>query len=139
MLVYIAYKYTHIKDKEALKEQLKVLADIIRSTRNKTFLLIRDVKKWGHDHSSFFQTVPQICFNIFKSDVVFVFISSEVKSSGMEFEILCARLFGKKVIVAVKDGIKTRFRNSKNTNVFVFKSLDDLEKQIKGHLANSIE
>ncbi len=135
MLVYIAYKYTHIKDKDALKEQLKVISELIRATGNKTFLLLRDVKKWGHEHTPMFQTVPHIFINILKSDVVFAFISSEVPSSGLGFELLCATLLGKRKLIAVKNGIDVKYKNNKNTSVFTFKSIDDLEKQIKEQLS----
>jgi hypothetical protein len=108
MRLYIAYKYTNIKNKSELKINLEHITQILESVGNTTFLLNRDARAWGKKHVSTLKNIYTIIKNIFISDAIFAYITSDVLSKGIIFEFLFGKLVGKRIIVAVEKKIKTK-------------------------------
>ncbi len=136
MRVYIAYKYKAVQDKELLKDELQQISDALQRKGHVPFLLGRDIHKWHLlPHSSSKPTLVtafHIVFNIFKSDVIFAYISSEVQSHGLSFEMFCAKLLNKPVIAATKVGLVLDPSIPGPITAISFSDVHDLSTQIDG-------
>ncbi|OGC47710.1 hypothetical protein A2886_02990 [candidate division WWE3 bacterium RIFCSPHIGHO2_01_FULL_42_13] len=132
MRIFISYKYSNIKDKAQLKDELLEVSDILESFGHETFLLARDVQNWnnkGHSlHSRF--SIP--AREIRKADGIFVYLNSSVLSPGLLFEIHWAKLFGKKIILAIKEGVRSSYLHKlASEKAIVFKNFAELKAGLK--------
>jgi len=105
MNIYIGYKYRHNKDKNALKNSLMKISDALSSVGCSSFILERDTYNWCHDHSTP-KSILSIFKNMKKADAFFAFVDTEVHSTGLLIESIAARLLGKKVVLALRKGLK---------------------------------
>jgi hypothetical protein len=135
MRLYIAYKYKCIKNKEQLKKDLDIISKEITKTGNDTFLLGRDVQRWGLCSTPLWKTVPIIWKNVRKSDAIFAYVISEGVSDGLNFELLCAKFLGKKVTLAVKSGLKVQTLRNVANKIVEFENIKDLISKIPSTLA----
>ncbi len=131
MRFYIAYKYRGIEDKEGLKHDLDAISNTIKSLGHETFVLGRDVQRWGkNSYSSVINTIPAILENLNKSDILFAFINSNTRSWGLTFELICAKLKRKSIYYAVREGIKCRVSKD-NSHIIHYSDINDLTNKIK--------
>lgn len=130
MRVYIAYKYRAIENKDELKKDLELISATIDQLQHKPFVLGRDIQKWHSSSSSVFRTIPHIIINIAKSDLLFAFITSDVKSWGLHFELFCAKIFNKPIIIAKKFGLIFDTSIVKPKTVIEFTDIEDLVSKI---------
>ncbi|MBW6442033.1 hypothetical protein K0B04_04000 [Patescibacteria group bacterium] len=135
MRIYIGYKYRNFKDKENLKENLSKISDALTSLEHKTFILGRDEFNWNH-HKSPSKSVRPIVKNMRKNDVLFALIECESKSTGLLFETMCAKLMGKKIIIAVKNDVSGKPFKNYTKNVIEFETYEDLNNKISTELKN---
>ncbi len=130
MRIYIAYKYTNITNKTELRLLLEQIGNILKDMGHNTFILNRDAQSWGRKHISLWKNVFTILNNLKKSDIILAIVNSDVKSKGLNFEIMFAKLFGKKIVCAKEKNIKnSNMKICKNT--FEFEDIKDFEKKIK--------
>jgi hypothetical protein len=101
MKTYIAYKYTNIKNKEQLKQDLNMLSESLTDQGHSTFILGRDKQKWQSVKYPLWETVPAILTNLIKSNLLVAYITGCEKSTGLTFELTFAKLFGKKILLVV--------------------------------------
>ena len=130
MKIYLAYKYKQIKDKPTHEKTLLAIADKITVLNNKVFLLGRDVQKWGSVELTHTGLLSTIMKNIKKSDTLFAYINSNVFSFGLAFEFVWATIFGKKIIVAVEDGVKAPLFSALAAKKISFKDSKDLIEKL---------
>jgi hypothetical protein len=134
MNVYIGYKYRNNDNKEALKEILTKISDSMSSLGHKTFILDRDNYNWEFQRTSTTKSVAPILKNMVKSDIFLAFIDCNRKSTGLILENICAKVLGKKTLVAIQKGIKdiplTKFANE----TIEFDNHDDLINKIQSSL-----
>lgn len=133
MDIYIGYKYRNFKDKEALKEILAKVSDEITSLGHKTFILGRDLFQWKH-HSSPSKSIAPIIKNMRKNDVFLAVVECESKSHGLFLESFFARIFGKRMVLAVKKGVSPKPFSYFSHNIIEFENYEDLLIQIKKDL-----
>ncbi len=126
MRVYLAYKYRCVDNKDQLIQDLNRISDTIEKSGHSTFILGRDVQKWGSASSSLFTSIPTILKNLVKSDLVFAFIDNCAKSQGLPFEIFCAKLLGKKIIYAVRNEVDFKVVEQEVVNKVSYGNLDEL-------------
>lgn len=107
MRVYIAYKYSNILDKQALISQVTELAESLEKKGHETFVLGRDVQNWGNKSLHSIKKISEIIKNLKQADLLLAFVNSDVPSNGLFFEMLIAKLLGKKTMVAVKEGMES--------------------------------
>ncbi len=132
MRIFISYKYSNIKDKAQLKDELLEVSEILESLGHETFLLARDVQNWNNKGHSLHSRITIPAKEIRGSDGVFVYLNSNVLSPGLLFEIHWAKLFGKKIILAIKEGIKSHYLpRLASQKAIVFKDFADLKGQLK--------
>jgi len=126
MRVYIAYKFRCVENKDQLITDLNTLSDSLKKAGYNTFILGRDVQKWSQSSSSLVTTIPQIIVNIIKSDVVFAYVNTCVKSNGLPFELFFAKLIGKKIVYAVKNDLDYSQLGISVKNEIKFSDINDL-------------
>jgi nucleoside 2-deoxyribosyltransferase len=129
MIVYIAYKFADV-DKFALKEKLKALSKAIEEKGNKTKIFFRDVQDWGDKAIKEQEILPKAYEMIKESDAIFAFVDGGEKSEGQLFEVGFGKAKGKKLILAIKDGLGYRFLRMLADEVIEFENFDDLINQI---------
>jgi len=130
MRVYIGYKYRNFKDKEGLKVLLQKISDELSSLGHKTFILGRDEFEWTH-HKRPSKSILPIIKNMRKNDVLFAVIECESKSNGLFIESLFATILGKKVILAVKEGVSPKPFSYFSKDVIEFENYDNLLVSVK--------
>lgn len=129
MNIYIGYKYRNFKDKEALKDIVEKISDTITSLGHKTFVLGRDRFEWNH-HKRASKSIMPIIKNMRKNDVLFALIECESKSTGLLFETMCAKLMGKKIILAVKKGLSGKPFKNYSKKIIEFEDYGDLQRKV---------
>lgn len=131
MRIYIAYKYSKIKDKDQLKTDLLKISGILEGFGHTTFMLGRDVQNWDNTvhpvHSKLFKMQKEIR----NSEGFFAYINSNSLSPGLFIEIHIAKLFSKKITIAAKEGIKSSYFNLLSTSTISFTDFDDLRNKLK--------
>ncbi|HNU76460.1 MAG TPA: hypothetical protein PKL88_01975 [bacterium] len=135
MRVYIGYKYRNFKDKEGLKVLLQKISDELSSLGHKTFILGRDEFEWTH-HKRPSKSILPIIKNMRKNDVLFAVIECESKSNGLFIESLFATILGKKVILAVKEGVSPKPFSYFSKDVIEFENYDNLLVSVKDRFKN---
>ena len=130
MNIYIGYKYRNFKDKEGLKNLLARISDGVKTLGHSTFILGRDEFEWNH-HGGPSKSIFPIIKNMRKNDVFLAVVECDSRSNGLFFESLCARLFGKKMILAVKKGVPSKPFSYFSHNIIEFENYEDLLSQIK--------
>jgi hypothetical protein len=103
MRIYLAYKYRNNKNKEDLKSQLFNLSDQINQKGHTAFILGRDIQDWGNHKLSTNKTLKTMFKEVKKSDIVICLINSRCFSPGLTFELFCAKMLGKKVVMVSED------------------------------------
>jgi hypothetical protein len=134
--IYIGYKYKNNKDKEALQNNLEKISNKLEEVCHKCFVLGRDVHGWHISHISTPKNVSPIISNIRKSDLLLAFIDHPGESLGLRFETLCAKVMGKKIVLAVKNGLPERFFRSLSSKTIEFENIDDLLTKLPNYFQN---
>jgi hypothetical protein len=129
MNIYIGYKYRNFKDKESLKGVLEKVSETITSLGHKTFILGRDEFEWNH-HKRPSKSIMPIIKNMRKNDVLFALIECESKSTGLLFETMCAKLMGKKIILALKKGLSGKPFKNYSKKIIEFEDYGDLQRKL---------
>jgi len=130
MRVYIGYKYRNFKDKEELKVLLGRISDELTSLEHKTFVLGRDLFQWKH-HTSPSKSIKPILSNMHKNDVFLAIIECGNKSSGLLFESFCAKILGKKIILAIKKGVNPKPFTYFSKDIIEFENYENLLVSVK--------
>jgi len=131
MRIYIAYKYSKIKDKEKLKSELLKVSDILEEFGHSTFMLGRDVQNWDNTVHPIHSKLAKMQREIRNAEGFFAYINSNSISPGLFIEIHIAKLFGKKIIIAAKEGIKTPYFSLLASKTIPFSDFDDLRNKLE--------
>ncbi|HOD01458.1 MAG TPA: hypothetical protein PKH50_01920 [bacterium] len=133
MKIYVGYKYRNSSDKEKIKDVLSEVSSKLVSMGHTTFILGRDKFQWVH-HTSPSKSLTPIIKNMKKSDAFLAIIECSSKSNGLLFESLCAKIFGKKIILAVKDNISPKPFSFFTKNIIKFEDYGDLTNELEENL-----
>jgi predicted transcriptional regulator len=131
MDIYIGYKYRNNKNKEALKDMLEKVSESISSLGHKTFILDRDIYNWKHGRTTTSRSIASILKNMHKSDVLLAIVDNDNKSVGLTFEHVCAKCLGKKIILAIKEGLDQSPFNKFAHKTIEFKDKEDLVTKLQ--------
>lgn len=131
MKLYIAYKFSNIKDKKSLKEQLLKISKILESFGHETYILGRDAQEWGKVHYPIHHKFMKILKEVRKADGVFFYVHEQAFSRGLLLELHLAKLFGKKTILALKEGVEAPYIKLLSQKTVVFSTLEDLKQKLK--------
>lgn len=136
MNIFIGYKYKNNKNKEALQNNLEKISNKLEEIEHNCFVLGRDIHGWHINHISTSKSISPIISNIRKSDLLLAFIDHQGVSLGLRFEALCAKVLGKKIILAVKSSLSERFFRNLATDILEFENIDDLIAKIPTYFQN---
>lgn len=125
MKVYIAYKYTHVQNKEAIRNILERIANILGRNGYDQFVLGRDVKHWKH--VNFFKLIPSLMKHLSNRDILLAYIDSDKKSYGLLFELLFARFMGKPTIILIGNNAKGGIYKFIAKKKFTVNNVEELE------------
>jgi hypothetical protein len=134
MDIYIGYKYRNNKNKQALREMLTKISDSISSLGHKTFILDRDIYNWNHGRTTTSKSVLSILKHMRKSDTFLAIVDCDSKSVGLVFEHLCAKCLGKKITLAIKEGLDKNPFSKFAHKTIVFKDQNDLVDKIQSSI-----
>lgn len=137
MNIYLGYKYKNNDDKQTLQNNLEKISTKLEENCHKCFVLGRDVHEWHINHVSTSKSLTPIISNIRKSDALFAFIDHKGESLGLSFEMICAKLFGKKIILAIKKGLSEKFFKTFTKSTIEFENIEDLIGKIPAYFGNS--
>ena len=126
MRYYIAYKYTRNKNREQLKKKLDKISKNLKRQGHKTFVLGRDVKKWQHVNFGSIKLIPMIYKNMANCDVLLAYVDSPAFSKGLFFEAIIATFLGKKRIMFLENGVRSKATKLLFNNVKTAATLDDI-------------
>ncbi|PIU02866.1 MAG: hypothetical protein COT55_01310 [Candidatus Diapherotrites archaeon CG09_land_8_20_14_0_10_32_12] len=129
MIIYISYKFSEI-DKFLLKDKLIMLSRALEDKGNKTKIFFRDVQGWGDTPVKQEEILPKAYGLIKESDLIFAFIDVGEKSEGQLLELGFAKAKGKKIVLAIKDGLGYKFLRMIADEVIEFENFGDLINQI---------
>ena len=125
-MVYIAYKFTQTPDKHKLKKDLSYLSDLVTSKGQQTFVLFRDIRKWGLVTPNRFKHAPVMVKKIWQARKLLVFIDNDHPSFGLDFELLVAKLFRRPITIVAKDTVKLPTIANTHNHLIRFKNLSEI-------------
>ena len=131
MLVYLAYKFTNVKDKEDLINSLNDISKTLNFLGHQTFILGRDIQNWKKSHISQLISLFHIIKNMIKANKIFAFINSDEKSTGLSTELKIAKILGKNVTILKKNTVTQNYFEDLRFKTTEFVNIDDLKERLK--------
>ena len=128
MRIYIAYKFSNVENKKGLQYGVQTVAELLEKRGHTTYVLGRDLQKWKDFTHPMHHKMRTIISEIRKADLVFAYVNSDVFSKGLLYELTFAKLFGKRVIMAVKEGVKRPTLSFLANKVVRYASEEDLDE-----------
>ncbi|MFZ3019916.1 MAG: nucleoside 2-deoxyribosyltransferase [Minisyncoccia bacterium] len=130
MKIFLSYRFTG-EDPIELKENLERILNVLRANNHDVYCSIED-EAWFQEKKHTNKDIIEHAFNkLDEVDIVLVYIKSNEKSEGMLIEIGYALSKGKKIVLAIKNGISTTFVRQVADPVVEFDSLEDLCEKLK--------
>ncbi|MDC0449136.1 hypothetical protein OAL67_00845 [bacterium] len=126
MRVYIGYKYSKIPNKKALINTVEGVASQLEKQGHKVFVLGRDVQNWGKTNLHILRKAFTIIKNLVRADRVLAIVTQEVSSKGLLFEMTIARILGKDILVALKNGVEDKKVQRFATQTITFQNPKDI-------------
>lgn len=120
-MIYIAYKYTNTPDKDALRKHLETISQVFEAKGEKTFILLRDKKKWGmKSHRNKLHSALFMVYKLIFAKHVVAFVDHEGSSPGLDFELRYAKFLGKQITLLIDEKIADQHIRSKVNHVVEF-------------------
>lgn len=132
MKIYIAYKLSNLpeQEKHQLRPKLEQLSSILTKLGHQTFIMGRDAQNWTKENNSSIKTIALIFKYLNNYETVLAFIDSKVSSLGMAFEIIYAKLFGKKIIYLFNNSLTQGISSKLASEVIIYNDMLDLESKL---------
>jgi len=130
MKIFISYKFAEGDPKkiEEFMENLKVSLQKSNHEMTTTFFHVEEFKK---SNASMRQIMDKALDYINKADLVLCVVYSKDKSEGQIFEIGYSIAKNKKLILAIQEGLSTRWIEHYANKIIRFKNLEDLYKKLE--------
>lgn len=122
MKFYVAYRFTG-EDPEVLKETLTHICSLLTMNGHKNYCSFFDPKMVNIGNRNVLERAFK---EIDDSDSLLVFIKSEDMSEGMFIEVGYALSKKKKIILLIKEGLKTNYLNEFADKIIKFNNLEEL-------------
>lgn len=130
MKAFISYRFTG-EDPRELNDTLGKMRSVLIEGGHQVFCSFWSEEFFKHNNFTNKQILEYTLEELKKSDAVLVFIKSSEKSEGMLIEVEYALASQKRIILAVKNGVKTTFLHQIANEVIEFESVDDLCVKLK--------
>lgn len=130
MKIFISYRFTG-EDLKELDNTLGKIRSVLMEGGHQVFCSFWSEELFKSNNFTNKQILEYAFEELRKSDIVLVFVKSPEKSEGMLIEVGYALASEKKIILAVKNDVKTTFLHQITNEVIEFESLDDLCIKLK--------
>jgi hypothetical protein len=132
MNIYIGYKLSNLpeKEKRKLKPLLEKIAETVEKLGFNTFIMGRDVQKWSKEYYPSFKTINQILKNMKRYDILLTFVNSNVRSTGLIFETIFAKMTGKKIYALIQLDKRDKIVEKFAEKIVYFEKNDELEEKV---------
>lgn len=130
MKIFISYKFTG-EDPLVLKEGLEGICSAISESGHDTFCNFNSENFYQESKYSVKQIMEHALEELDKSDAILAWMNSDSRSEGMLIEIGYAKAKGKKIILAVKEGVNAHSSRGIADIVIEFSDLTSLFDKLK--------
>jgi hypothetical protein len=139
MNIYIGYKLSNLpeNEKRELQPLLEKISGFVEKSGHKTFIMGRDVQKWSKEYSPSAKTIGEILKNMRNYDILLTLVNSDVKSTGLMFETVFARLTGKKIYALIHIDKRDRLIQKMANRIVFYTNENELESKIEQLFSDS--
>jgi len=130
MKVFISYRFTG-EDPKELDHTLGKIRGVLMESGHQIFCSFWSEELFKNNNFTNKQILEYTLEELKKSDIVLVFVKSPEKSEGMLIEVGYAFASRKKIILAIKNDVKTTFLHQIADEVVEFESINDLCIKLK--------
>lgn len=130
MEIFISYKCAG-EDPKEIEETLTKISDVLKKSGHTVYSAFMDEGLFKKKNFGFKQILFHALKKLDKCDCILVFIRSWEKAEGMLMEVGYALAKNKKIILAIKKGIKFPFTENIANQVFEFDNINDLNEKLK--------
>lgn len=130
MKVFISYRFTG-EDPEELDNILGKIRGILMENGHQVFCSFWSGNFFKDNNFTNKQILEYALEELKKSDMILVFVKSQEKSEGMLIEVGYALASQKRMILAIKNDVKTTFLHQIAGEIIEFESIEDLLKKLK--------
>lgn len=130
MKIFISYKFAN-EDEQKLEELMKNLKNTLEENKHEMITTFFHKEEFAKNKTTMRQIMDKAFEYINKSDIVLCIIKSQEKSEGQIFEIGYSIAKNKKIILAIQEGLKTRWIEHYAEKIINFKDLKDLYKKLE--------
>lgn len=130
MKIYLAYRFTG-EDPAILDQELDTIGEILKQGDHEVFCSFCKEKYFCDNNFDNNEIINYCLPQIESSDILIAYIKSNEKSEGMLLEIGYALGKGKRVIVLIKEGVKTNFVTDLASQVIRYGDFSELETALR--------
>lgn len=130
MKLFLSYRYTG-EDLTILKQIVESICQSLEKAGHSTFCSFGHNDFFKENNYSYKQILEYAFNELDASDYVIAFVKSQDKSEGMFLELGYALAKGKKIILLIKEGVKTVFLPEIAHHVIEFADLNELYSNLE--------
>jgi nucleoside 2-deoxyribosyltransferase len=130
MKIFISYKFAG-EDPGELEKTLNEISNVLKGAGHEIYSASEDEKLFIEKKFTLKKILNHALEKLNNSDCILVFVRSYEKSEGMLLEIGYALAKKKKMILAIKKGIRLSFTEEIADKVIEFTDINDLKQKLK--------
>ena len=130
MKIYLAYRFTG-EDPAILDQELGTIGEILKRGGHEVFCTFWKEQYFRDNNFGNKEIINYSLPQLETSDILIAYIKSNEKSEGMLLEIGYALGKGKRVIVLIKEGVKTNFVTDLASQVICYGDFSELETALR--------
>jgi nucleoside 2-deoxyribosyltransferase len=132
MKLFISYKFTG-EDPSLLKEGLGGICSAISDAGHTTFCNYNSENLYQESKFTVKQIMEHALQELDQCDTLLAWMNSDNRSEGMLIEIGYAKAKGKKIILAIREGVNAHSSRGVADTVIEYSDLSDLFESLKTH------
>lgn len=130
MKIFLSYRFTG-EDPEELKIVIENICKSLEKSGNEVYCSFFDGEYYKKNKFTNRQILEHTLNKLNQSDVYLAFIKSDQKSEGMLIEAGYAIANRKKIVLAIKKGIKTTFMHQMADKLIEFHDLNEIYSKLE--------
>lgn len=130
MKIYVAFRFTG-EDPAVLDKELGIIGEILKESGHEVFCSFWQEKYYQDNNFGNKEIINYSLAQLDASDMLVAYIKSNEKSEGMLLEIGYAVGKGKRVIVLIKEGVKTNFVTHLASEVIHYEEFSEFETALR--------
>ncbi len=130
MKIFVSYKFAG-EDPEELEKTLNEISGVLKGAGHEVYSASEDENLFAENKFTLKKILNHALEKLDNSDCILVFVRSYEKAEGMLIEIGYALAKGKKIILAIKKGVRLSFAEEIADKVIEFEDINDLKEKLK--------